>query len=178
LLYSSWVTDNIKRKTIGSPREWRNRAPPYQVQPDVGIVFKDQNGYRMKRAVLFPLFKAVDHVAEAKTEGVPEVDWKSVDFVTDRNNLRKLLRWIVGGEALKDFRIDTQLAGNTVLLNRWEQRYKEEMPGYTFGLNFEKESTIPAKGCEMASGHHRILQYVCIPFLPDLLPLLIFSVRI
>jgi hypothetical protein len=129
------------------------------VQPDTGFSFRDQNGYRSPKAVLLPLFKAVDAIRESNME-VPNVDWPTVDFITDRNNVRKLLRWI-GGNHEKDFRIDTQLSGkNTVLLNRWEPRYKDQMPGYTYGFNFEKEATFIAPGCETAVGHHRVLTYV------------------
>ncbi|GLB38579.1 putative geranylgeranyl pyrophosphate synthetase [Lyophyllum shimeji] len=139
----------------GSPRKWTNRAPPYQVHADDGISFKDQNGYRCPTAVLLPLITAVDRMSELDNE---EFDWAAIDFVTDRNNLRKLLRW-VSGTAPNDFRIDMQLAGKTVLLNRWENRYREQMSGRTFGFNFEKASTVAAPGCEGSTGHHRIVRY-------------------
>jgi len=101
-----------------------------------------------------PLFIAVD------LQAGDDLDWTSIDFVTDRRNLRKLLRWI-GGEETVNFRIDIQLAGKqTVLLNNWENRDKEKMPGYTFGFNFEKESTRLVSGCEESSGHYRIVKYV------------------
>lgn len=142
--------------TTGSPPEWRNRPLPYQVEPDRGYSFKHQNGYRYPKSILLPLFVAVD---QTQVDG-DDLDWTSIDFVTDRSNLRKLLRWI-GGEETVSFRIDMQLAGKqTVLLNRWENRDKEEMPGYTFGFNFEKESTRLVPGCEESTGHHRIVKYV------------------
>lgn len=122
----------------------------------------DQNGHRFPSAVLLPLITAVERKSELDDK---PFDWASVDFVTDRNGLRKLLRWI-GGSAEKDFRIDMQLAGtSTVLLNRWEVRTSEQMSGYTFGFNFEKASTKPAPGCEKSTGHHRIVKYVsCLYF--------------
>lgn len=97
------------------------------------------------------------------------IDWSSVDFVTDRSNLRKLLRWIKGtGEEVKrEFRIDLQLAGErTVLMTRWERinqtsRRRKLAEHHTgIGHNFEKESTVPAKGCERGISHHRIVKYV------------------
>ncbi|KAJ7890304.1 hypothetical protein B0H13DRAFT_2531260 [Mycena leptocephala] len=84
----------------GSPPEWQNKAPPYQVPADTGIFFVDQNGFRMPPP------------------------------------------------------IDTQLAGNTVLLNRWETRTRVAFSGFTYGFNFEKASTDPALGCENSTGHH------------------------
>lgn len=91
-------------------------------------------------------------------------DWSSVDFVTDRNGLRKLLRWIVAvpGDPPRDFRIDMQLAGSkTVLMNRWEQ-FTKEQPGTrrSYGFNFEEDMTVPSPGCESGTGHHRIVAYV------------------
>lgn len=151
----------------GSPREWRERSFPLRIPFDTGIRFADQNGFRMGLSSAFlPLFKAIDTVSEENAD--TSVDWASVDFVTDRNNLRKLLRWIHHSGAeydapLREFRIDLQLGGSkTVLMHRWEKRTQEmaEPPKSGCGLNFERENTLPAKGCERGTGHHRIVQYV------------------
>ena len=160
---------------------------------DHGVRLIDQNGFRMGpfASCLLPLFRAADVVAEEHTD--VSVDWSSVDVVTDRNNLRKLLRWLQNPEvpanngavagssdpskeaglsfvaareaALRDFRIDFQLGGRkTVLLHRWEKRTRElaQPPRSGCGLNFEQESTRPAKGCLRSTGHHRIVTYVSI----------------
>lgn len=130
---------------------------PYHVHTDDGIAFVDQNGFRCPSATLLPLLMAVERTAE---DDGRSFEWSSVDFVTDRNGLRKLLRWI-GGTASRDFRIDMQLAGkHTILLNRWETCTREQMSGRTYGFNFEKASTAPAPGCERSTGHHRIVRYV------------------
>ncbi|KAG7444159.1 uncharacterized protein BT62DRAFT_981780 [Guyanagaster necrorhizus] len=146
---------------IGSPPEWQNKAVPYRIPADRGFFFSDQNGFQMPSAILLPLMVAVETVAEDKKE-LP-FDWSSADFVTDRNCLRKLLRWIGGGNnerSMKEFRIDMQLAGKkTVLLNRWDKRYKEQASGYSYGYGFEDHTTSPAIGCESSSGHHRIITY-------------------
>ncbi|KAF7365701.1 hypothetical protein MVEN_00443800 [Mycena venus] len=113
--------------------------------------------------VLLPVIMAVDKMQE--TNDSPEAfDWcgEKIDFVTDRNGLRKLMRWIDAAgthPAPKDFRIDTQLAGSTVLLNRWETRTRVKFSGTSYGFNFEKASTDPALGCEESTGHHRIVKY-------------------
>ncbi len=131
---------------------------PYNVRPDTGIHSIDQNTYRMPSANLLPLVVAVNK--KQKDEGMDPLPWGIMDFVTDRNSLRKLIRWIVGGQ-VKDFRIDVQLAGHkTVFLNRWEKHKREQLSGHTYGFNFEKTSTTPAAGCSGASGHHRIITYV------------------
>ncbi|KAF8964248.1 hypothetical protein BDZ97DRAFT_1817182 [Flammula alnicola] len=141
----------------GSPPLWQNRAAPYTIPPDTGVFFSDQNGYRMPKAVLLPLIMAVNKQTEASNRA--PFDWASVDIMTDRNGLRKLMRW-VGGEDVRDFRIDLQLAGEkTVLMNRWEKRNREIFSGRTYGFSFEKASTIPAAGCKDSTGHHRIITY-------------------
>ncbi|XP_006462544.1 hypothetical protein AGABI2DRAFT_193668 [Agaricus bisporus var. bisporus H97] len=141
----------------GSAPEWNNRAMPYNVKPDSGIFIIDQNTHRMPSASLLPLLVAVNQ--KCKNEGADPFPWGTMDLVTDRNGLRKLLRWIGGGE-VKEFRIDAQLAGEkTILLNRWEKRTREELSGRTYGFNFEKASTVAAAGCEQSSGHHRIISY-------------------
>jgi len=132
---------------------------PYTIPPDKGILFCDQNGYKMPKAVLLPLIVAVNKRFEMRQE--PPFDWSAVDIVTDRNNLRKLFRWADGTS--KDFRIDLQLAGTkTVLMNRFSQRYREMFSGRTYGFSFEKSSTDPAPGCKNSTGHHRIITYVSI----------------
>ena len=123
----------------------------------------------MPQATLLPLITAVNKRAEGKED---KFDWASVDFVTDRNGLRKLMRWIGGGTSsdVRDFRIDLQLAGEkTVLFNRWEKRTREKFSGRTFGFSFEKASTQAAQGCKDSTAHHRIISYVGLnSFLPFL----------
>jgi len=116
----------------------------------------------MGKLVLLPLVQAVETVTA--DEKKPAFDWSSVDFVTDRNNLKKLLRWVTksGTAACNDFRIDTQLAGEkTVLFRRWEKK-NEAFGGKnqkSYGFNFEHEVTTPATGCQDGTGHHRIITY-------------------
>ncbi|TBU44042.1 hypothetical protein BD309DRAFT_959331 [Dichomitus squalens] len=163
----NWVEEASPTIIVpGSPAEWRDRPFPYRVPFDTDFRFVDQNGYRMGQAsCLLPLFRAVDVVAEENAD--TSLDWSSIDIITDRNGLRKLMRWLqysegAVGTGLKEFRIDLQLAGRkTVLMSRWEKRTREnaDPPRSGCGSNFEKESTRPATGCERSTGHHRIVQY-------------------
>lgn len=119
----------------------------------------------MGSRTFFPLIQAVQDVeSQSKTEEKDRFDWSSVDFVTDRNGLRKLLRWIdsTSGDPPKDFRIDMQLAGSkTVLMNRWEEITRVQ-PGTrrSYGFNFEETMTVPSPECERGTGYHRIITYV------------------
>lgn len=143
---------------IGSPRIWQGPALPLSLKEDSGIHVVDNNGFRIPSSPLLPLFRAVDIVAKTKKGSI---DWPSVDFVTDRNNLRKLLRWITStGGQKKEFRIDMQLAGKrTVLFTRWEQLDTRYAQG-GYGYSFEEASTAPEQGCERGTCHDRIIKYV------------------
>ena len=81
--------------------------------------------------------------------------FSDVDVVSDRNALRKLLRWIQGGKDVRDFRIDVQLAGSTVIFTRREPTDDEDAAGY--GKAFEKAAT---RYNPDEAGHHRIATYV------------------
>jgi hypothetical protein len=86
-----------------------------------------------------------------------------VDAITDRNGLRKLLRWLnpSPGRAVRDFRIDVQLLGaKTLVLSRWESPTREIHTGRSFGHAFETAMTCVAPDCP-SSGHQRVITYVC-----------------
>ncbi|KAF8349372.1 hypothetical protein F5887DRAFT_1156477 [Amanita rubescens] len=135
----------------GSPSEWLERKP-FRVPPDTGINIQDHNSYHMKEMPLLPLFAAVDANEDADT-----FDWSAIDIVTDRNGLRRLLRWISGGNE-KNFRIDLQLAGKkAVLMVRWEKETTSPFLGYTYGQNYFNGTA--KKPHEESTSHHRIISY-------------------
>lgn len=160
-LAQQWADNVLTQMAVGSPPRWLDREMPFTVPQDSSsIVFVDQNGYRMKSMPLVPLIKAVEFMPQTQGRSDRDVHWPSVDFVTDRSNLRKLMRWI-DGYAGRAFRIDAQLAGNgTVLLSRWETRTREQGRPTSYGFNFEEASTTPAAGCVGTTSHHRIVKYV------------------
>ncbi|KAI0365689.1 hypothetical protein BV20DRAFT_1027527 [Pilatotrama ljubarskyi] len=163
----NWVEEEDPTIIVpGSPPIWQDRQLPYRVPFDTGIRMVDQNGYRMgDKSCLLPLFRAVEVVAEENAD--TSLDWSTIDIVTDRNGLRKLMRWLQHsdsgyGEPLKEFRIDLQLGGSkTVLMHRWEKRRREiaTPPKSGCGINFERQTTSPAPRCQRSTGHHRIVQY-------------------
>lgn len=89
----------------------------------------------------------------------PAFDPKTIDLVTDRNNLRKLI-FAVSHVPIEQFRIDIELVGNTMLFTRWEKSSKENIQGFHgFGHEFEKKFTKFPKSLEKSTGHHRIIEY-------------------
>ena len=137
------------------PGRWYEREP-FQVDRDTGICIVDQNTHRFGESPLLPLLVSVDENEDADT-----FDWPAVDFVTDRNALRKILRWAAAAEDTRDFRIDLQLAGKkTVLMTRWDNKTTEPFVGFTYGFNYFNQST--KKGHPECTGHHRVINYVCV----------------
>ncbi|KZP08843.1 hypothetical protein FIBSPDRAFT_922616 [Athelia psychrophila] len=136
-------------------------ATPFQVQADSGPKYLDQNTFRPPASSLPPLLRVVGIES-------PGFRWPSVDLITDRNGLRKLMRWL-RDPAAREFRIDTQLVGDkTMLFSRWEKSSMELLdkrvnkygrPIQTYVFAFEKATTRPAKGCEGSTGYHRIVAY-------------------
>ncbi|KAK3341939.1 hypothetical protein B0T25DRAFT_626400 [Lasiosphaeria hispida] len=135
----------------GSPPRWSppSGRPP-RLEPDSGLVYIDQNAARNPRYPLEPLFRAL-YVEQ------PEFDIQNVDLVSDRNNIRKLLRF-VQGSSKGAFQIRVEIAGeNTALFTRVEAKATEYVQGFQgYGRNFEKAYT---KKDDRSSSHHRIVGY-------------------
>ena len=140
----------------GCPPKWSPSPLPTRLRQDAGLVYIDQNSSRNSPYPLEPLFRAV-------FAGDASFNPKKLDVVTDRNNLRKLLR-VIRRENFELFRIDIELAGNTLLLSRWERDTEEYVTEFRgFGHEFEKAFTTHASSRRgqksESSGHHRIIQY-------------------
>lgn len=147
----SWIEAATPTIAVpGSPRVWF--TGPQRVPADSGTRFVDQNAFYMRKmSPLIPLFAAIDDMN-------PTFDYKQFDFITDRNNLRKLLRWVSGSSDETDFRIDVDLAGSTCLFTRLEAQNTDTVQGFMgYGREYEKAATRVTRGCERATGHHRMI---------------------
>jgi hypothetical protein len=93
----------------------------------------------------------------------PSYDIRSIDVVTDRNNIRKLLSFINPGSTrngLATFTINIEVTKNTAIFCRKEAATHEfiephEFTGY--GHEFEKANTTDQ--ISGSTGHHRIISY-------------------
>jgi hypothetical protein len=121
-----------------------------KLSPDSGKVYIDQNAARNPHSPLEPLFRAL-YVQR------PDFEIDDVDLVSDRNNIRKLLRF-VNASSSEPFRIRVEIAGSkTVLFTRVEDKNTEVIQGFRgFGHRFEKAYTNSLDG---STGHHRIVNY-------------------
>ncbi|KAG2112945.1 hypothetical protein BD769DRAFT_1673915 [Suillus cothurnatus] len=89
---------------------------------------------------------------------IPVSTTKQFDFITDRNNLRKLLYWASGSSDEKDFRIDIDVAGSTCLFTRLEAQNTDTVEGFMgYGHEYKQAATRVTRGCERATGHHRMI---------------------
>ncbi|GAB1319188.1 Geranylgeranyl pyrophosphate synthetase [Madurella fahalii] len=134
----------------GSPSLWSPPSVPPKLTPDSGMVYIDQNAARNSRFPLDPLFRAL--YAENTDFQIGDID-----LVTDRNNIRKLLRF-VQGSSNDAFQIRVEIAGDrTALFTRVEAKTTDIIQGFRgYGHNFEEAYT--KKECG-SSSHHRIVGY-------------------
>lgn len=121
-------------------------------------MFIDQNAARSPRHPLEPVFLALRAEQQQQQPGVVELP--EVDVVTDRNNVRKLLRFVQGGASADrpfDIKVEAVAGAKTALLTRVEPRTRETISRFVgFGHNFEKAYT---KAPPASTGHHRIVGY-------------------
>ncbi|KAI8710964.1 hypothetical protein NCS52_01509800 [Fusarium sp. LHS14.1] len=140
----------------GSPPLWSAPKTSRQLNKDSGLFYIDQNQARHPESPLEPLFRAL-YIS------VPSFDIRSVDIVTDRNNIRKLLAFVnpdLGSSDLEPFTIGVEVIGTTALFCRDETaatRFIAPHEFRGFGHEFEKEYT--TNQINGSAGHHRIIAY-------------------
>jgi len=146
----SWLDERTPTIAVpSSPSVWAERALPLQCKPDTAVQYINQNAFRCPDSPLTPLVESVRNWA-------PEFDFSTIDIVTDRNNLRKLIGWAQGSK--DEFRIDLQRAGDgTVLFSRWQAKTREP-PQRSYAHEFEKSMT-RNQGGNPGENHHRIVTY-------------------
>ncbi|EIW75640.1 hypothetical protein CONPUDRAFT_140049 [Coniophora puteana RWD-64-598 SS2] len=151
----SWVTGSTPTIVVpGSPSIWTN-SRVRRVMPDTGVVVHDENAHHMGRhaSPLTPIFAALDALYGADENLFRYAD---LDLVTDRANLEKLLRFIMGADT-EAFRIDVERGGQAVLFTGCEPRVSDRIVGFQgYGRSYQKAAASPAPGCEAAGGHYRL----------------------
>ncbi|EIW75664.1 hypothetical protein CONPUDRAFT_147212 [Coniophora puteana RWD-64-598 SS2] len=132
----------------GSPNIWTDNIPK-RVKKDRETRMQERKEACFSSPV--PLFIAVDTLHDGKFK------YDTLDVITDRNSLRKLLRWVTGSNS-NPFRIDVQRSGKTCIFTKVKTAdHSAQTTGY--GLGFEAAATRPGPGCEGTYGHYRIITY-------------------
>ncbi|KZL67602.1 geranylgeranyl pyrophosphate synthetase, partial [Colletotrichum incanum] len=146
----NWLDKTLPTILVpGAPPLWSPPPRPPTMMPDSGTVYIDQNAAR-SHYPLEPLLRAL-------LVQNPKFELGDIDLVTDRNNIRKLLRFVQKSSS-DPFEIQVEIAGSkTALFTRVETKTKDTIQGFRgFGHNFEKAYT---KGLVGSTGHHRIVHY-------------------
>jgi hypothetical protein len=153
----NWI--EAKTPTIvvpGLPPFWREQNSSRQLKKDGGLVYIAQNAARHPESPLEPLFRAL------YMEN-PLFDISSVDIISDRNNVRKLLSFIdpsADAHGLKDFTMRMELVNGTAVLHREETKTQEFIrPDEFRGFGHEFEKAYTTSHIPSSTGHHRILSY-------------------
>lgn len=148
------------------PPIWREPERGLQLHNDrVSNIGNEQDANVVPKWPLLALVAAVRH------ERGPEYPLKSVDIITARNSLRRLLRWIRSGGRRSgsfEFRIDVDIVGRrTMLLSRRELRDSEPhvRRAHGHGLAFERAATYSEDDSDgnlymRYMGYNRIVRYV------------------
>ncbi|OKL57257.1 hypothetical protein UA08_07607 [Talaromyces atroroseus] len=140
----------------GCPPLWSPPKAARSVKKDSGLIYIAQNAARHPQYPLEPLFRALymEH---------PSFELQSVDLITDRNNIRKLLSFInpsTSKNGHEPFTINAEAFKNTVIFCRAETETKKFVQPHEFvgyGHEFEKAFTTDKIGG--STGHHRLISY-------------------
>lgn len=155
----NWIEAPKSTPTIavpGSPALWSIPDVPRRLQKDSGLIYVAQNAARHPESPLEPLFRALFTTH-------PSFDIRSIDVVTDRNNIRKLLSFIDPSSnkyGLEAFTMNIEMARNTAIFCRHEAQTTQYIGSHEFrgfGHEFEKVYTISQ--INGSTGHHRIISY-------------------
>jgi len=153
----NWIEAPTPTITVpGSPPLWSPPSAPRQLKKDSGLIYIAQNAARHPDSPLEPLFRAL-YIAN------PSFDSRSINVVTDRTNIRKLLSFINPNSTrngLEAFTINIEVAKHTAIFSRAETATHEFIEPHEFrgfGHEFEKAYTI--NQVSGSTGHHRIISY-------------------
>ncbi|CAF1123220.1 unnamed protein product [Brachionus calyciflorus] len=106
----------------------------------------DENRFYLHNHPMEPILRTVPICS-------PKFEFSKIDFLTDRNNLRKLLDF-VENKTDRSFIIDFQKVGNFILMVRNEERNLGR--DNSFGKDFENVASLVNQGY---CGHRRIVTY-------------------
>jgi hypothetical protein len=153
----NWIEASTPTIAVpGSPARWSALQGTRQVKKDSGLVYIAQNAARHPDSPLEPLFRSL-YIEQ------PLFDINSIDVITDRNNIRKLLSFIkptLTKYGLDPFTIQVDMATQTAIFCRDETATFEVIgPGEFRGFGHEFEKAYTINQVRDSTGHHRIVSY-------------------
>lgn len=153
----NWVEATTPTIVVpGEPPRWSPPRIAQRLPKDSGLVYVSQNAARLPKSPLEPLFRAL-YLSH------PNFDVRSVDVVTDRNNIRKLLSFVdpnLSRNGAEPFTINVEMTRNTAILSRTETKTTELIgPNEFKGFGHEFEKAYTTSSIAHNTGHHRIVSY-------------------
>ncbi|KAG6108896.1 hypothetical protein E4U14_003447 [Claviceps sp. LM454 group G7] len=156
----NWI-DNTLARTIavpGVPSLWNPPGVPARIQPpkDSGLDDIGDNAIRIARRPMEPLFRAIFTMK-------PSFDVRTIDVISDRHNILKLLSFIDSSSERdkgESCTIKLELVRNTLLMCRQETNVTQSLAPYQlrgYGHEFEKAYT--RKCMFLSTSHYRIISY-------------------
>ncbi|KAL2838654.1 hypothetical protein BJX68DRAFT_259135 [Aspergillus pseudodeflectus] len=140
----------------GCPPLWCPPNTPKKVPKDSGLVYIAQKAVRHPESLLEPLFRSL------YLEN-PSYNIQTVDLITDRNNVRKLLSFVnpsLSKNGLEPFTIDVEVTKNTAIFCRAEtETYTVIGPHEFRGYGHEFEKAFTTIQVPQSTGHHRVISY-------------------
>lgn len=153
----SWIEGRLPVISVpGLPPLWTPLPGRQTMDKDSGLVYIDQNAARLPGRSMEPLFRSL-------FKANPSFDLGSVDVITDRNNIRKLLSFINpsrDSHNTKPFTINVQAIKNTIIFGRTESATTEVIQAHEFrGFGREYEKRYTSNEYPNMAGHHRVISY-------------------
>jgi hypothetical protein len=140
----------------GSPNRWSPSYTEVTLPQDTGEYYMSQNAARSPDSPLEPIFRALSRTA-------PSFDVASVDIVTDRSNIRKLLAFInpqLAKQETKRWMMAVEVVQNTALFCPQETKTSITInPGQDNGYGREFEKAFTTRKIDGSASHHRIVTY-------------------
>ncbi|KAG5972507.1 hypothetical protein E4U58_006509 [Claviceps cyperi] len=153
----SWIDAPTPTIAVpGIPPLWSPPIIDHRLPKDTGLYYIAENTVRLPGSPMAPMFTALSITN-------PSFNVQSMDVISDRNNIRKLLSFIrpgTDGDVNEKFTIKLELVGKTLLLGRCETavtRYIAPDSFRGYGHEFEKAYTTNQIGG--STSHYRIISY-------------------
>ncbi|KAL2837333.1 hypothetical protein BJY01DRAFT_258390 [Aspergillus pseudoustus] len=153
----NWIESSTPTIAVpGCPPLWCPPNAPKKVPKDSGLIYIAQNAVRHPECPLEPLFRSL------YLEN-PSYNIQTVDLITDRNNVRKLLSFINPGlskNGLEPFTINVEVTKNTAIFCRAETAtYTVIGPHSSRGYGHDFEKAFTTIQVPQSTGHYRIISY-------------------
>ncbi|KAH6873603.1 hypothetical protein B0T10DRAFT_416376 [Thelonectria olida] len=153
----NWIEGHTSTIVVpGSPPLWSAPKGSRQLNKDSGLFYIDQNGARHPDSPLEPLFRAL-YIMN------PSFDIRSVDIITDRNNIRKLLSFVnpnLTPNQIETFAMGIEVTRKTAIFCREEPATTRFIGPHEFrGYGHEFEKAYTTSQIRGSTGNHGIISY-------------------